>query len=1498
MKKNARIYNLADAYYDDENTLEDKSTTRLFPSGNYQSIISVNSAVADSNNIMYITLKLPGQVESLPPRPMYPRGKFVKDDIEYWRWDFPVPSLAYETFKENRDTILTAEFDEHDGQDFVGFYDEFSHFENATEFYDMAVAYALLEEKAYQFTQELHEFTDEDTTHTLDDDVVHATITYDGEVIVANGSLVEDIDTDIWTLSTDATPGAGEPYLLLVFDDGVDQKALSINEDSSMSNQFTEIELALGEWNEADMLDIFYEVRSYALFEITVARGIRAPKEEVDFDLTEMILKYLAIAQTGINTLNDTTTDLDNDKLNRDGSQEMLGDLDMDGHSIENVLDVKAHDNAIEFKETGLEFESPLYKFEISETPIFEIAPEYIKASKDLDMNNNEITNVKKLTVDEIELDGAELATKAQIDSLEENKLNRDGTQTMTGDLDMDNNDIENVKKLMADEIELDDVDLDTRITETEDALGSHIEDKEDPHEVTKEQVGLGDVTNHEQAKKTDFDAHVTGIGDGTIIVKKAEQDKDGRDIVDTYATKATTDDIETDVAKLQGAFVPRGIITEDSDAITADKSLLTAFIAAEFEDRTPDLGDTVKDEDGNEWYYNSDDYDTDEHTAWRFMGQSRILPAIAEGEEGERDGTITKEKQKKLDEIETKAEVNVLEGVEVNGEALTPVEKVVDIPLAAPTGEGQKDGAMSHQDKTRLDEIEDEADVNVIEGVIVDGTTLTPDGDKKVTIPVADDTEDSETDGLMTHEEKTKLGDIEAEAQKNVQSDWAQDTDTEDDYIQNKPTLPVATKMLYVDNNRTDTYTADGSFQKPFLTIPDAITQIITNDDNSASVPYVIDVKPGVYAEDIILENAALKYLTIQGSGATISGKVQSKDNNANLASLVVASFAISGIIDILGTGSNFGHLCSFRGCNFTGATITAESITCFNLHTSKWNSDIILTNVYTAGATGGSGGNPGKTITINFDTAKPNLARCSFIADSTIIGAVISTTNGDADTAIFQARLGVRAGHSGSSHSAGANSKWTLQAGTAILGTLTNAGALTLNGAFVSTLAGDGTVTLAAQSSQIGYDNTDSDLTADNVKEAIDELDTGKVDTDGDKVLSDNNYDNTDKGKVDLITVTEAINLDTVQDLLEKVAKAKTLVAMTDEAPVSASDGDVYYNTTSKELFTWDDVAWVDARTPESGTLYAYDGGVYIWDGSDLVDITSVDLTAYIKSVNGETPDAQGAVTLAITDIGGSDHKVLYVGSDGTMTELSLGADGTYLKSNGESAAPSFDTPPDTTYAVFTDSANGLVPTPDEVNATKYLRADGTWVVPTDTDTTYDEFTGATEEADGEAGLVTKPLTATDDNEKYLKGNGTWDTPPDTDNDTWQANTDSQEGYVTKGEGQANKVWKTNASGEPDWRDDEAGTDTWKANTDESEGYVASGSGQDTKVWKTNAAGEPAWRDETATDTSKFDVEGSEVVPKDDKGISTPYLLIGDWRIEQDAEDDALTFGFTGEE
>lgn len=60
---------------------------------------------------------------------------------------------------------------------------------------------------------------------------------------------------------------------------------------------------------------------------------------------------------------------------------------------------------------------------------------------------------------------------------------------------------------------------------------------------------------------------------------------------------------------------------------------------------------------------------------------------------------------------------------------------------------------------------------------------------------------------------------------------------------------------------------------------------------------------------------------------------------------------------------------------------------------------------------------------------------------------------------------------------------------------------------------------------------------------------------------------------------------------------------------------------------------------------------------------------------------------------------------------------------------------------------------------------------------------------------------------NRTYSTDSGSNGGSPDGDAiDIWQANTKDQDGYVTKGQGNASKVWKTDAQGNPDWRDESA--------------------------------------------------------------------------------------------
>ena len=216
------------------------------------------------------------------------------------------------------------------------------------------------------------------------------------------------------------------------------------------------------------------------------------------------------------------------------------------------------------------------------------------------------------------------------------------------------------------------------------------------------------------------------------------------------------------------------------------------------------------------------------------------------------------------------------------------------------------------------------------------------------------------------------------------------------------------------------------------------------------------------------------------------------------------------------------------------------------------------------------------------------------------------------------------------------------------------------------------------------------------------------------------------------------------------------------------------------------------------------------------------------------------------------------------GTGTTKYLREDGTWQ------VPPDTDTDTNTTYSAFTGataSANGtagLVIAPVIADRVKYLKGDGTWGTPTDTDTTYTAFTGSTTLVDGAAGLVPKPVVA--NRLQYLRGDGTWATPPDTDTDTntvtsiRREDSDGTTGATTYRTGDirlrqgANVTISEISAGIFQISSSYVDTDTntWNANTKTVAGYVAAPGDVANKVWKTNATGEPGWRDDADTDTN----------------------------------------------
>lgn len=142
----------------------------------------------------------------------------------------------------------------------------------------------------------------------------------------------------------------------------------------------------------------------------------------------EEIAGRLDTNESNIATNASDISNLDNDKLDRDGSQPMLGDLNMDGNDIITGIglvdgrDVSADGSKLDTIETNAKDDQDA--FEVPFNPA-----------------------TSSLTSTDVQAAGEEIAgrldtNESDISGLDNNKLNRDGTQPMTGDLNMDGNDI------------------------------------------------------------------------------------------------------------------------------------------------------------------------------------------------------------------------------------------------------------------------------------------------------------------------------------------------------------------------------------------------------------------------------------------------------------------------------------------------------------------------------------------------------------------------------------------------------------------------------------------------------------------------------------------------------------------------------------------------------------------------------------------------------------------------------------------------------------------------------------------------------------------------------------------------------------------------------------------------------------------------------------------------------------------------------------------------
>ena len=141
------------------------------------------------------------------------------------------------------------------------------------------------------------------------------------------------------------------------------------------------------------------------------------------------------------------------------------------------------------------------------------------------------------------------------------------------------------------------------------------------------------------------------------------------------------------------------------------------------------------------------------------------------------------------------------------------------------------------------------------------------------------------------------------------------------------------ATKILYVDKGRTDSYIPTGTPSFPFKTIADAVAQVATNGDNTLDQPYLIDIiGPGWYNETIDLSAAGLVNLVFEGHSAVRvgpdSGLALNCAGNPGLLSLTMNNLSLQptsgntiSLTDVSNSGTFLSDGLIFFNCLLTGS-------------------------------------------------------------------------------------------------------------------------------------------------------------------------------------------------------------------------------------------------------------------------------------------------------------------------------------------------------------------------------------------------------------------------------------------------------------------------------------------------------------------------------------------------------------------------------------------------
>lgn len=226
----------------------------------------------------------------------------------------------------------------------------------------------------------------------------------------------------------------------------------------------------------------------------------------------------LDTAESNISSNDTDISNLQNDKLNRDGSQPMTGNLNMDGNDIVTGAglvdgrDVSVDGAKLDTVETNAKDDQDADEVPYDNTSSGLTATEVQGAIDEVDQNLDNHLNggpnkhdaieidYERNNVDKNDIQAGSIEVESALSDLDDNKLSRSGNQPMTGDLNMASNDIVNPGLVDGRNVSNDGSKLDT--------IETNAKDDQDADEVPYDNSGSSLTATDVEAALDELDAN------------------------------------------------------------------------------------------------------------------------------------------------------------------------------------------------------------------------------------------------------------------------------------------------------------------------------------------------------------------------------------------------------------------------------------------------------------------------------------------------------------------------------------------------------------------------------------------------------------------------------------------------------------------------------------------------------------------------------------------------------------------------------------------------------------------------------------------------------------------------------------------------------------------------------------------------------------------------------------------------------------------------------